>query len=144
MRLYGQDGFPLYLADDSFTADFDLTLSPENIITTRDKVNDFMSRNHVPSTTAARVMLIIEELGMLIREKNPDSKILAEFTVMINPGTSVEIIERDNGIIFDITNEDARIESLRSFVVSNIMTSQRDKKNLLTTSLNRNVLMVEY
>ena len=63
---------------------------------------------------------------------------------MINSGTSVEIIERDNGIIFDITNEDARIESLRSFVVSNIMTRQRDKKNLLTTSLNRNVLIVEY
>ena len=143
VMLYGREGFPMYLADTAPIADFDLTLSPENIIIVRDKISEFLSRNNVSARVKANMMLIAEEVGMLIYEKNAGRQITAEYTVMIET-ERVELIIRDNGIIFDITDEDAKVESFRSYVVSNIMTKYHNRENLLTTSFNRNVLRVQY
>ena len=82
-------------------------------------------------------MLTIEEVCMLISEKNPDKKILSECTIII--GDDIQLIIRDNGIIFDITDTDCKISSIRSYVVANMMIHQQKKMHLVTTSYNRNI-----
>ena len=86
-------------------------------------------------------MLLTEELEMLILEKNPGKKILSECTLMIRD--DIQLIFRDNGVLFDITDEDSSITSLRSYLVANLMVRQRRKNHLVTTSYNRNAFRFE-
>ena len=74
---------------------------------------------------------------MLIADKNQGEKILSECSIIIKD--DIQLIIRDNGVIFDITDEDSKISSLRSYVVANIMSSQQRKFHLVSTSYNRNI-----
>ena len=49
------------------------------------------------------------------------------------------MILRDDGTIFDITDTEADISSLRQFVVAGIMEKQQQRRYLKTSGLNRNV-----
>ena len=64
-------------------------------------------------------------------------RIRAEVTVDLNDG--IALVLRDDGEIFDITDADASISSLRSYLVSNLMTAIPSRRNLATTGFNRNV-----
>ena len=74
---------------------------------------------------------------MAVRDRNRGKRVLGEVTVDLNDG--VRLVLRDDGEIFDITDADAEISSLRTFLVASIMESQRGRLNLVTTGFNRNV-----
>ncbi len=74
---------------------------------------------------------------MVVHDRNSGRRIKAEVTVDLNEGLT--LILRDDGEIFDITDSDARISSLRSYLVSNLMTVIPNRRNLTTTGFNRNV-----
>ena len=80
--------------------------------------------------------LLVEETLMLIKERNARRKIHAEISLDWSEGITVVI--RDDGEIFDITDADARVSSLRSYLVSNLMTAIPCRRNLTTTGFNRN------
>ena len=61
---------------------------------------------------------------------------MAECTMII--GEEIQLIFRDNGVLFDITDEDSAISSMRSYLVANMMVYQKRKNHLVTTSYNRN------
>lgn len=48
------------------------------------------------------------------------------------------IAMRDDGDIFDITDADSKITSFRSYIVANVMEAHKGRRNLTTTSFNRN------
>lgn len=74
---------------------------------------------------------------MAVKDRNRGKKVLGEVTLDLNDG--VKLILRDDGVIFDITDADAEISSLRTFLVASIMESQSGRLNLVTTGFNRNV-----
>jgi hypothetical protein len=78
-------------------------------------------------------------IGLLINERNKDSKkpVNAECTLMIQPD-GVRLIVRDSGVIFDITDEKAKADSYRQYVVSNLMVNHEAKLYMVTTGYNRN------
>lgn len=82
-------------------------------------------------------MLLIEELCTLIESKNPEKKIYCELTIIISDNT-IRIILRDSGEIFNITDTDMNLSSLNAFVVSSLMESSTNKRNLTTMGYNRN------
>lgn len=86
-------------------------------------------------------MLFIEEIGMLIYEKNPGKKISCECSVMI--GDDVQVIMRYDGVISDVTNPDNEVESFRSYMVANMMMYTPNKRSLITTGYNRNMFRFE-
>ena len=53
---------------------------------------------------------------------------------------AVLIIERDSGVLFDLTESDAQVEGLSSFLLSGLMKGHEDKAYLVTTGYNRNML----
>ena len=63
---------------------------------------------------------------------------LAAVTVDLNRG-GLTLVLRDDGEVFDMTDSDARISSLRSCLVSNLMGELPHRRNLTTTGFNRNV-----
>ena len=138
-RMYGIDDFPLYIAG-AYLTDCSIMLTQENIIAVRDEAEKFLAAHNVSRSKINDAMLIIEETGMLILEHNEGRKIQAEIT--IKAGEGIEIIMRDDGEIFDITNTDSDIISFRSYIVANVMAAHKSRCNLTTTSFNRNVFYI--
>ena len=62
---------------------------------------------------------------------------MSECSVLFRP-EGVQIIFKDEGVIFDISEEDAAVTSLNAFVVASFMEKMGQNKRYLTTiSFNR-------
>ena len=140
--MYGRENFPMYLEDGGNIADFDLMLTPENIMRVRDEAEKFMTSKNVPGNVVNRIMLMIEETGMMIIERNEGRKVSAEYTIELYGENQARLIVRDNGEIFDITSDDAKVTSLRSYFLAGLMTLEKYRKNITTISFNRNVFTI--
>ena len=139
---YGKENCPLMLAERKKSlkeAFFEFTVTPEMIIAVQKQAGDFLRHNGVSQKNVMKSELLIEELFMLIYEKNgKKNTICAECTVIVKDNT-VRIITKDDGVLFNIADEDAGISSLRSFVVASFMETLKTQKRYLTTmSYNRN------
>ncbi|MGN0173946.1 MAG: MATE family efflux transporter [Acutalibacteraceae bacterium] len=139
---YGKKKFPLLLENDTKEIYiFDTKLSEQNIVKLRDDVEQLLIRKQISHKSITRIMLFIEEIGMLIYENNRGKKITCECSVMIDD--DIQIIMRDDGVINDPTNPDNQIISLRSYVVAHLMIHMPNKRNLVTTGYNRNMFRFE-
>ncbi len=116
---------------------FDLRVTPESVCTVSEKVAAEIQASGGASDVAARAALIVEEVLMAVKDRNGAREVLAEVSLDMNEGISLVI--RDDGEIFDITDADAQISSLRAYLVASIMESQKNRGNLTTTGYNRNV-----
>ena len=138
---YGEDA-PLLLKERETGAEallYSLTVSPSAITDTRDSIGEALQKRGCSDRTVNLVMLLFEEMFMLIREKNPGSEIRGECALILE-GESVNMIVRDTGVKFDLSDADMAVSSLSSYLVSTIaerVTSQ--KQHLVTMSFNRNV-----
>lgn len=124
--------FPLLLSceRDAKLHVYDLTLDEREIVEVSRKIGELEG---VPM----RAALLVEEVFMVVRERAKGRRVLGEATVDLNDG--VRLTLRDDGEIFDITDADQRISSLRSFLVASMMMSHEGRTNLVTTGFNRNV-----
>lgn len=145
-RRYGRDDCPLLLSRLPGSAEsylFDLTTEPEQIIALQKKVESLLLENDVDKRTVGRVKLLIEELYMLIREKNGDKAILSECSVLLR-SDAVQIITKDDGILFDISEEDVLATSLIALNVSAYMEKMgQNRRHLTTMSFNRSSFLIQ-
>ena len=116
---------------------FDLELEPGAICATSAAIESHLADRGVDGRRATKAALLVEEALMVVRDRNAGRRIKAEVTVDLNDG--IALVLRDDGEIFDITDADARISSLRGYLVSNLMTVLPSRRNLTTTGFNRNV-----
>ena len=116
---------------------FDLELDPNAICAASADVESHLRAKGIDDRRASKAALRVEEALMVVRDRNAGRRIKAEITVDLNDGLT--LVLRDDGEIFDITDADARISSLRSYLVSNLMTVLPSRRNLTTTGFNRNV-----
>ena len=128
----GWKAFPLLLPRDrdGKVHVFDLRFTDEEIVATSQKVGSLPG---VPM----RAALMTEEVFMTVKDRNRGRKVIGEAVVDLNDG--VQLTLRDDGEIFDITDADAEISSLRTFLVASVMERQTGRLNLVTTGFNRNV-----
>ena len=135
----GRRGFPFLLPRDREAAlrVFDLELDPVSICGVSASVGAHLKAMGVDGHRASKAALIVEEVLMVVHDRNSGKHIKAEVTVDLNDG--LMLVLRDDGVIFDITDADARVSSLRSYLVSNLMTAIPGRRNLTTTGFNRNV-----
>ena len=109
---------------------------PDRILAARDESEDFLREAGVPDAVVKRVMLLVEECAMELREDNARSRVLAEDSFLVVAGAT-HVVIRDTGRIRDITDSDARVKGLRGFVVANMMESYSDRRYLSTIGCNR-------
>ena len=143
---YGKDNYPLLLSEKlkGFRHKFyELKLDPESIVGTQQQVEKFLSENGVDRKIVSRAKLLIEDLYMLIYEKNGvDKAVYAECTVIIRD-TGVQIITKDDGVLFDLSSDDVVAGSIVEFMVSGYMEKLKDNRKYLTTmSYNRNTFRI--
>lgn len=143
---YGRDDCPLLLSkvpgsDRSWL--FQLEVEPVQIIDLQKKVEAVLLENSVDKRTVGSVKLLIEELYVLIAEKNAGKTVLSECTVFLRD-EGVQIITKDDGVLFDISEQDVSVTSLASFAVSAYMEKLGDDRRHLTTmSYNRSAFLVK-
>lgn len=145
-RRYGREDCPLLLSelpDNVQSYLFDLYTEPEQIIGLQKKVEDLLVENGIDYRTVGKVKLLIEELYMLIREKNGNKGILSECSVMLRP-EGVQLITKDDGVLFDISEDDVAVTSLISLAVSAYMEKLgQNRRHLTTMSFNRSSFLVK-
>lgn len=113
------------------------------IIDLQKKVEAVLLENSVDMRTVGSVKLLIEELYVLIAEKNAGKTVLSECTVFLRD-EGVQIITKDDGVLFDISEQDMSVTSLASFAVSAYMEKLGDDRRHLTTmSYNRSAFLVK-
>ena len=135
---YARRGNPFLLPSgrDARTFVFDLELTERDIAATSELVMEHLRIRGLYAGAAVKAPLIVEEALMIVRERNAGKRILGEVTLDLNDGIALTL--RDDGEIFDLTDSDAGISSLRSYLVANVMANQRQKFNLVATGTNRN------
>lgn len=137
----GRKAFPLVLdrTREARIRSFSLTLDAPSIVDVSRRVADELTAAGVKPGVVMRASLLTEEVLLVVRDRNDGHEICAEVTLDLNDG--VRLTLRDDGMIFDITDADARISSLRSYLVASIMERQPGRLNLVTTGFNRNVFV---
>ena len=139
---YGKDKFPLLFEKETrYTYIFDSELTQQGIITVRDAVGNLLSEKGISPRVKNRIMLYIEETCMLTLDKNKGGKVSMECSVMI--GDDIQIILRDDGVIYDMTDPDNPVESFRGYMVAQMMLRMAQKRNPKTMGYNRNAFTFE-
>lgn len=135
LRVRHGKSFPLLLsAADTVSRDAKLNL--ERVLELRDWAEAEFQKRGFDSKLTMRIALIIEEVGMSIVENNPNEEPLAELTLIF--GEKIQIIIRDNGKRFDLTDE--KVNSFRSFFLYSFLEgSSTDRSYLTTQNYNRHV-----
>ena len=143
---YGRKNSPLLLSELNWRGEpylFSLITEPVEIIALQKKVETLLVEKNFDKKAIGRAKLLIEELFMLIREKNDDKAVLCECSIILLPDM-VRIIVKDDGNLFDISEDDVTVTSLTAFAVSAYMNNLgQDKRYLTTMSLNRSAFEIK-
>ena len=117
----------------------DDTLTPDTCAHLSERVDEVLQSHGYPGGTATKAALFTEEIGLTIMEKNEKKKLQVEVSLFFEKD-SVLLIERDSGVIFDLTDPDLKIAGLSSFILSGLMEAHQEKAYLTTTGYNRNMM----
>ena len=129
---------PMFIPADR-SAILNLTFVPvaERIVEIRDAAERFLLGQGVLRETVSKIMLLVEECAMTVADDNGGRRVvLSEVSLSVSADETCVIL-RDTGRLRDITDGDARVSSLRSFVVSGLMQSYEDRRYLMTIGCNR-------
>ena len=137
---YDRSLFP-YLLDTNGTEIIviDDTLTLETCARLSERVDQMLHDAGYPKNTAMKASMFVEEIGLTIIEKNGNQLLQAELSLIFEKD-SVLLIERDSGVIFDLTDPDLKIDGLSSFILSGLMEAHSEKAYLATTGYNRNMM----
>ena len=141
LAIYGKSRFPLLLEHINLSDYWymhNMLLTPENLIAYRDSVGELLKRKSVSERAAVKAMLLLEEMGMSIYERNGGKCVYMEFALLIREKDFVLVI-KDDGKIMDMTDLESSVTDLRAYLVNMFMTFQREKQYLLTSNYNRHV-----
>ena len=139
---FGRQQFPFLLNDMGSEIEvLDGTLSPETASDLSRRVESCLRSHRYPDRLAHRAALFAEEISLTVLEINRQAKkpVLIEFSLFLEDD-SVLMIERDSGMLTDLTDPDARISGLSSFILNGMMEAHREKAYLVTTGYNRNMI----
>ena len=115
----------------------EIAVNEEEVIGLCAAVEDELRSCGADDIPLGKVRLVLEESFLIVRDKNPGKRILADCTLIVNP-EYVQLITRDNGVIFDVTDYNAEIRSLREYMNAMLNKNGLDSSYMTTTSFNRN------
>ena len=141
LLLHGKRHFPLELEEfsiENYWFMHDMELTPKNLILYRNSISKLLTHRGVSGDVRIKAMLILEELGMVVYERNKGKKVFVEIDVNLKPD-SLTMVIKDDGVLMDLTDFEQRVTDLRMYLVNMFMTVQEDKCYLLTSNYNRHV-----
>ena len=121
---------------------YEITIEPEAIIKLQADIALELEKNGIDKRVIGRIKLLVEELYMLIYEKNGQKSVRGECTMIIDEN-KVSLITKDDGILLDLAAEDVSAGTIGEYLISNYMRTLTGKQHLITMSYNRNVFEIK-
>ena len=135
--VYGKHAFPYIVPkSDSKTFMYDTYMDVDSFIPVRNAIGKDLRENGISDDDANRIELLIEESFIRIREENEGAKVLAEVSIML--GEKVQIIIKDNGKLFNLSEVDKDENSINKYVLANALARLDNKIYAITSGYNRN------
>lgn len=117
---------------------FETEVNPERVTRLRDSAERALRETGVAARQVIRMMLMLEDLLMLVYEKNGHKKVSAECALTVSP-EKITLIIRDNGAQLDLTDPDKSITSFRGYIVPGLLAAWcHEEHHLMAVSFNRN------
>lgn len=133
---WGKKEYPFYLPEDEgIVKRFDVILSNDSVMEIRNEMETILDENEIDMAVSIKIQLYIEEIGMLIIDKNEGNEVLSEWTFRIHD--KVSCIIRYDGKMLDLTKEANEDPSIGELLLSGLMMKQEEKRYLSSTGLNR-------
>ena len=113
---------------------------PRRIVEVRNEAEAFLAAHGVPRETVMRIALLTEECAMALVDRNGtrSRRIVAEASITVG-AEDAQVVFRDTGGATDITDADAQVTSIRSFVISGLMQVNQNRQYLNTIGCNRSM-----
>ena len=134
LQQYGKR-FPLLLPEKDIVSK-DCVLTPEALLKVRDWAGKECDKRKISSNIRNRLEVMIEDMGMLIIEKNKGHSVMAEISIRFKH--DIKVVMRDDGVPYNVTDPDAAL-SFRSIFVDGLIRSSTLSHYLLTQNYNRNI-----
>ena len=139
IAIYGKEKFPLMIENPKDMANWFITdtmLTPESLLKFRDRMGRIMEGKGVKASSRVKIMLLMEELGMAIHQRNQGKHVYIEFALVFRPD-HILLICKDDGRRIDMTDLEQSISDLRMYLINMFMAAQQEKKYLPTANYNR-------
>ncbi len=131
--------FPLLLEDRDIVSK-DVVLTVDKLMEIRNWAGKECDKRGIASSVRNKIELLLEELGMLIIDKNGIHPPLVEVSICFKD--DIKVILRDDGVIYDVMDPDAAL-SFRSLFVTELLQKGSRSAYLLTQNYNRNIFSLE-
>ena len=131
--------FPLLLEKKDIVSRDDV-LTVVSLMEMRDWAGRECDKRGIVTKTRTKLEVMVEDLGMLIIEKNKKKPVLAEITISFK--RDIKVVIRDDGVLYDVTDPDAAL-SFRSMFVAGLLRHGSRSTYLFTQNYNRNVFSIE-
>ncbi|WP_044916719.1 MATE family efflux transporter [Butyrivibrio sp. WCE2006] len=141
--VYGKDSFPWLVSKkmDQQILCYDFVITEENVVSLSETLVGRLEENGYTRKLASIAGVLVEDILLLTKDKNPEGKKIDAECCVIMKVSEVRITLRDSGVIYDVTKCE-KAESLRDYVVSQIVTLPEEKHYLSTTGYNRIELLL--
>ncbi len=134
---FGKGSFPFLIkGKQSNVHIFDLNVDNESIVRIRDKASEIFKEAGMSEDNVKRAELVVEEALIRVRDENEGKKIIAELSIIV--GDDIQLIIKDTGKLFDMTDIDCAVTSLNRYVLALSIESIDKKIYALTSGYNRN------
>ena len=131
--------FPLILEKRDIVSQ-DIMLTVASLMEIRDWAGRECEKRGIASKVRTKLEVMIEDLGMLIIEKNKKQPVLSEITISFKD--DIKVVMRDDGVLYDVTNPDEAL-SFRSMFISGLLKNGARSAYLFTQNYNRNVFSIK-
>ena len=139
LRARYKDKYPLLLEDRDIVSK-DVVLTVASLTQIREWAREECDKRGIRSSAKMKLELMLEELGMLIIEKNRNKPPLAEISICFKH--DIKVVIRDDGVNYDVTDPDAGL-SFRSMFATELLQKDSRSAYQLTQNYNRNVFSIE-
>ena len=133
---YKKEMFPLFLGKSDNTFDYSFVLEQTEIQTVLDLSENFLREKDINQKVIFRILLFIEELLYLTKNKNADKKVYSEICLRVEK-TQTILVLWDDGVKFDITEQDGVVSDFRDYFVARIMGTVDRSVHQTITGFNR-------
>ena len=131
--------FPLLLEKRDIVSQ-DVMLTVASLMEIRDWAGKECDKRKIASNVKNRLEVMIEDLGMLIIDKNKKQPVLTEISISFKD--DIKVVMRDDGVLYDVTNPDEAL-SFRSMFISGLLKNGARSAYLFTQNYNRNVFSIK-
>lgn len=142
---YGSKDCPLLLSQVEEAKNyylFNITTRHDEIISMQKEIEIILNKHSVNKRTISETMLLIEEMYVLISQMNNNKEVFVECTVFVR-SDGIHIISKDDGVSFDMADENISTKSLSAYTVSMYLEKKEfTNRHLTTMSFNCNSFFI--